>query len=142
MIKEQRKLSQLSKALFFQFIIIPCKVKFIDNTRFMASTLSNPVDILSEGIHKIKCKDRDYFLEYKSLNENLIKYQCSTCHKDYLNKMDEKLKSDLWIYSSVLITVLINLVLYLEKVFIHRKTWMKVKILMKHHWLKKKIIVT
>ena len=61
----------------------------------MASTLSNPVDILSEGIHKIKCKDRDYFLEYKSLNENLIKYQCSTCHKDYLNKMDEKLKSDL-----------------------------------------------
>ena len=95
LIKEQRELSQLSKALFCQFIIIPCKVKFIDNTRFMASTLSNPVDILSEGIHKIKCKDRNYFLEYKSLNENLIKYQCSTCHKDYLNKMDEKLKSDL-----------------------------------------------
>ena len=95
LIKEQRELSQLSKALFFQFIIIPCKVKFIDNTRFMASTLSNPVDILSEGIHKIKCKDRNYFLEYKSLNEYLIKYQCSTCHKDYLNKMDEKLKSDL-----------------------------------------------
>ena len=65
LIKEQRELSELSKALFCQFIIIPCKVKFIDNTRFMTSTLSNPVDIFSEGIHKIKCKDRDYFLNTK-----------------------------------------------------------------------------
>ena len=70
LIKEQTELSELSKALFCQFIIIPCKVKFIDNTRFMTNlsnltTLSNPVDILSEGIHKIKCKDRDYFLNTK-----------------------------------------------------------------------------
>ena len=33
------------------------KIKFIDSTRFMAGLLSNLVDNLAEGIHKIKCKD-------------------------------------------------------------------------------------
>ena len=31
-------------------------LQFIDSARFMASSLSNPVDNLSEGIHKINCK--------------------------------------------------------------------------------------
>ena len=31
--------------------------------RFMATLLSNFVDNLTEEIHKIKCKDRDFFLE-------------------------------------------------------------------------------
>ena len=31
-------------------------LQFIDSARFMASSLSNLVYILSEGIHKIKCK--------------------------------------------------------------------------------------
>ena len=33
-------------------------LQFIDSTRFMASSLSNLVNNLSEGIHKIKCKYR------------------------------------------------------------------------------------
>ena len=41
------------------------KIKFIDSARFMASSLSNLVDHLAEGIHKIKCKDCDYFLNMK-----------------------------------------------------------------------------
>ena len=32
----------------------------------MASLVSNLVDNLSEGIHKLKCKDCDCFLEYES----------------------------------------------------------------------------
>ena len=32
----------------------------------MVRSLSNLVDNLAERIHKIKCKDCDYFLEYKS----------------------------------------------------------------------------
>ena len=32
----------------------------------MASLVSNLVDNLSEGIHKMKCKDCDCFLEYES----------------------------------------------------------------------------
>ena len=33
-------------------------LQFIDSARFMASSLSNLVHNLSEGIHKIKCKHR------------------------------------------------------------------------------------
>ena len=35
------------------------KTKFIDSARFMATSLSNLVDNLTEGVHKIKCKDCD-----------------------------------------------------------------------------------
>ena len=55
----------------------------------MASSLSNLLDHLAEGIHKIKCKD--CFLEYENLKDNLIKYKCLSYNKDYSNKFDEKL---------------------------------------------------
>ena len=54
--------------------------------------LSNLVDKLAEGIHKIKCKEYDCFLKYGSVNENLIKYECLFCNKNYSNKIDEELK--------------------------------------------------
>ena len=37
---------------------ISYELLFIDCVRFMASSLSNLVDNLAEGIHKIKCKHR------------------------------------------------------------------------------------
>ena len=46
--------------------MISYKIKLIDNVRFMASPLSNLIDNLAEGIHKIKCKDSDCFLEYEN----------------------------------------------------------------------------
>ena len=58
----------------------------------MATSLSNSVDNLTEVIQKIKCKDRDCFLEYESVKDNLIKCKCLTCNKDYPNKIDEDLK--------------------------------------------------
>ena len=39
----------------------------------MVRSLSNLVDNLAERIHKIKRKDCDYFLEYKSVYSNNIK---------------------------------------------------------------------
>ena len=54
----------------------------------MESSLSNLVDNLAEGIHKVKCKDCDC-LEYDSVKDNLIKYKCLSCSKDYSNKIDE-----------------------------------------------------
>ena len=72
---------------------ISYKIKFIDSARFMASSLSNLVDNLAEGIHRIKCKDCDCFLEYKIVKDNLIKYKCLYCNKDYSNKLDGKFKS-------------------------------------------------
>ena len=58
----------------------------------MATSLSNLVDNLLEGIHKIKCKDCECFLQYESVNENLIKHKYLSSNKDYSNKIDEELK--------------------------------------------------
>ena len=52
---------------------------------------NNLVDNLTEGIHKIKFKDCNCFLEYQSVQENLIKYKC-LCKKDVSNKLGEKFK--------------------------------------------------
>ena len=38
-------------------LTISYRTKFIDSARFMVSSLSNLVNDLTEGIHKIKCKD-------------------------------------------------------------------------------------
>ena len=54
-------------------ITITYKIKFIDNDRFIANSLSNLADNLGNAIHKIKCEDYDSFLEYESVNVN---YQC------------------------------------------------------------------
>ena len=73
-------------------VTIAYGMKFIDSASFMATSLSNLIDNLTVGIHKIKCKDCNYFLEYESFKDNLIKHKCLSCNKDYSNKLDEKLK--------------------------------------------------
>ena len=50
---------------------ISYKIKLIDSTRFMASSWSNLVDNLAEGIHKIKYKDCDCFLEYENVSRTI-----------------------------------------------------------------------
>ena len=63
-------------------VTISCKIKFIDSAIFKATSLSSLVDKLTEGIHKIKCKDCDCFLEYEIVTDNLIKYNCLYCNID------------------------------------------------------------
>ena len=74
----------------------------------MASSLSNFVHNLSEGIYRIKCKfgykDKkckrcrikykycNCILEYTSFKYNLIEYKCLSCNKNYQYKFNEKLK--------------------------------------------------
>ena len=83
-------------------------MQFIDSARFMASSLSNLVNNLSEGIYRIKCKygqdDRkcetcgtkykycDCFLEYTNFKDDLIEYKCLCSNKSYQRKFDKKLK--------------------------------------------------
>ena len=59
----------------------------------MVTSLSNLVDNLAEGIHKIKCKGCAYFLEYEIVKDNLIKHKCLSCNKNYSDKIDEELKN-------------------------------------------------
>ena len=75
----------------------------------MASSLSNLVYNLVERIHKIKCKDCDCFFEYEIVKDNLIKYKCLSCNKDYANKLDEKLKIHLRTHLSFLVMISISL---------------------------------
>ena len=83
-------------------------LQFIDSARFMASSLSNLVNNLFEGLHRTKCKlgheDKrcetcgikykycDCFLEYVNFKDDLIEYKCLCCNKSYQRKFDEKLK--------------------------------------------------
>ena len=62
----------------------------------MATSLSNLVHNLAEGIDKIKCNCSDYFHEYKSIKDNSRKYKCLSSDKTYSKKMDKFfLKKDL-----------------------------------------------
>ena len=68
--------------------------------------LSNIVNNLSEGIHRIKCKYGHHdkkceivelnhcncVLEYTNAKDNLIECKCLSCNKSYQRKSDEKLK--------------------------------------------------
>ena len=81
----------------------------------MASSFSNLVNNVSEGVHRIKCqfghddkkcetcgikyKYCNCFLEYKNFKDNLIEYKCFNlieckclCCNNYQHKFDEKLK--------------------------------------------------
>ena len=72
-------------------VTISYKIKFIDR----ATSLSNLFDNLTERIRKTKWKDCDCFLDYFRVKDNLIKYKCFSCNKDYSEKIDEEFKNRL-----------------------------------------------
>ena len=57
----------------------------------MASSLSNLVNNLSKGIHRIKCKQEHDDEKYKYC-DNLIEDKCLCCNKLCQRKFDEMLK--------------------------------------------------
>ena len=83
---------------------IPYILHVIDSTRFMTISLSNFVNNLSEGLHRMKCKLRhDHekcktcgikccycFLEYINFKD-LIKYKWLYCSKSYQARFEGKL---------------------------------------------------
>ena len=69
----EREIKKIDKDGSEGITTLSYKIKFIDIARFIPSSLSNLVDNLAEGIHKVKCKDCNCFLEYESVNDNLIK---------------------------------------------------------------------
>ena len=74
-------------------VTISYKIKFIDTASFMATSLSNVVDNITEGLHKVTFKYCDCFLQYESVKDKLMKYKClALLHKSHSNKIDEELK--------------------------------------------------
>ena len=130
-------------------------LQFIDSARFMASSLSNLVNNLSEEIHRIKCKfghDEekcatfgikykycDCFLEYINFKDDLIEYKCSCCNKNYQHKFNEKLKEQFFNAYKFQTSITISLFYCCEKVFILLNISMIGKNSMKQRYLKKKI---
>ena len=98
------------------------KIKCIDSVIFMASSLSNLVDNLAEGIHKVKCKDFDYFLEYESVKDNLIKYKFLSSNEDYSNTLEENFKKPFKNTFQFLIVISMNLFCCYEKLFVLMST--------------------
>ena len=91
----------IKKKIENKHLEITYKIKFIDSYRFMASSLSKLVDILSEGIHNNKCSDCGSNLDYIKItakptarsslehkNEKLILecFNCKQCYKKKFNK--------------------------------------------------------
>ena len=61
-------------------------LQFFDSAQFMASLLSNLVNNLSEGIHKIKCKHEH---EDKKCETCGVKYKYCDCFLEYTNFNDD-----------------------------------------------------
>ena len=62
---EVKEVKKIDKDGNESVVTISYERKFIDIARFMATSLSNIVHNLIEGIHKIKCKNFHCFLEMK-----------------------------------------------------------------------------
>ena len=58
---------------------IPYKIKFIDTYRFMATSLSNLVNNLSEGFHNDKCTNCKSCLDYMTTKDEQLIFRCFSC---------------------------------------------------------------
>ena len=55
--------------------------------------LTNLVDELTQGVHKLNCKNYNMgCIEYTNVKDNLIEYKCLCCNKNYQIRFDENLK--------------------------------------------------
>ena len=114
----EKEVTKIDKDGNESVVTISDKIKCIDSAIFMASSLSNLVDNLAEGIHKVKCKDFDYFLEYESVKDNLIKYKFLSSNKDYSNMLEENFKKPFKNTFQFLIMISMNLFCCYEKLFV------------------------
>ena len=138
---------------------IYCILEFIDRAKVMTSSLSNLVNIISEGLHRIKrklghnnkkyetCgikyKYCDCFLEYKIFKNDLIEYRCLVWKKNCQPKFYEKLKEIFYkyIHTNFLAMITIILFYFYGKMFISMNLWMIRKNSMKTSYQKNKTFI-
>ena len=69
----EKEVTKIDKDGNESVVTISYEIKLIDSATFMASSFSNFVDNLTEGIRKIKSNGCDCFLEHEKFKDNLIK---------------------------------------------------------------------
>ena len=63
----EKEVTKIDKDGNESVVTISYKIKFINSARFMVTSLSNLVESVTAGIHKIKCIECDCFPEYESV---------------------------------------------------------------------------
>lgn len=67
------------------------KIKFIDNVKFISSSLSSLAESFSEGLHQSKCKNWKSGLDYVIDKCNTLIFECAGCNKSYEKVFNEDL---------------------------------------------------
>ena len=67
----EKEVTKIDKDSYESATTVSYKLKF-KYTRFTATSLKNLNDNLTEEIHKIKCKNWDFFLKCESVKDNSI----------------------------------------------------------------------
>ena len=60
---------------------ITYRIKLMDSSRFMSTSLSSLVDNVSEKLHSDKCNDCNS--DYMTIKNNQLVFQCLECKKNY-----------------------------------------------------------
>ena len=117
---------------------ITYKIKFIDSFRFMSSSLSSLADNLSQGLHNDRCIDCKSYLEYISIEDEILVFnylKCSKNHENNFNKYLIKTFANTYEFHDGDINEFFFDVK--KKPFIHTNTWIAGKNVMNNHCLKK-----
>ena len=90
-VKINKKITKRDEAVNKKIVNIPYRLKFIDSYRFMAASLSELVDNLSNGLHSKKCTDCGLDLKYLIVKDDILIFRCFRCKKNYEIDFDKEL---------------------------------------------------
>ena len=78
-VKINKKITKKDEDGNKKIVNIPCRLKFIDSYRFMAASLSELVENLSNGLHSKKCSDYGLDFEYMIAKDDILIFRCFRC---------------------------------------------------------------
>ena len=73
---------------------VTCKIKFIDMTRFVVSSLSISGNNHAEGLHRYKCENFKSDFEYAAVKDITPIFKCVECHKTPEKEFDKSVTKD------------------------------------------------
>ena len=85
-VKINKKITKKDEDDNKKIVNIPYRLKFIDSYRFMAASLSELVDNLSNGLHSKKCTNCRLDLEYMIAKDDILIFRSFKCKKKLQNR--------------------------------------------------------